>query len=515
MTKHPKSPAGHRPAFPNAVRERSRCFLAALLLLGALTGLSTAAEPDDRWWVRVVPGPGVSPAAPAVPGVEIVLPLKEGFVARVTAASLPALAGAGFTAEVLERDRAGGRPVLVYRDRPGPERLPHLGTLHPLEDGTFFLLAPAGVSVRAELPSRDRFAPLRVTPAEGPPVPSLNAPAGDPLHPLVAPMVGRVSTADLVAWVQALQDFGTRECITPQCELAAAWLLGELGRFNLMPRTEAFTLEDDTTYTVHNVVGVIPGVVTPARHVVICGHFDDYTGGPVAPGADDNASGTAGVLEMAKILSDYDFEYTLVFACFTGEEYGLLGSEDYAGKARASNQDIRAVLNMDMIGYNSGAPNYVDFYVNTASAWIGQRLLEIGPQFNSPDVVTFSSFNRPTMRGSDHASFWDQGYPAVCVIEDLHDFHPDYHTVGDTLDKLNLPYFTGIVKTVTAMAADTARPVGPNGDLNADGVVTDADADAGASALAGNRPAGLRDDAQRDGTLNILDLMRIRRLATP
>lgn len=515
MTTRPAPPTAHRPTAPVADREPSRAILSALLLLGALTGLSLAAEPDDRLWVRVVPGPGVSAVAPSVPGVEIALPLKEGFLARVTTASLPALAGAGFTAEVLERDRAGSRPVLVYRDRPGPDVLPRLGTLHPLEDGTFFLLAPEGASIRAGLPPRDRFAPLRAASAEGPPAPAANAPAGDPLHPLVAPMVDRVSTGDLVAWVQALQDFGTRECITPQCELAAAWLLGELGRFNLMPRTEAFALEVGTIYTVHNVVGVVPGVVTPARQVVICGHFDDYTGGPVAPGADDNASGTAGVLEMAKILSDYDFEYTLVFACFTGEEYGLLGSEDYAGKARASNQDIRAVLNMDMIGYNSGPPNYVDFYVNTASSWIGQRLLEIGPQFNSPDVLTFSSFNRPTMRGSDHASFWDQGYPAVCVIEDLHDFHPDYHTVGDTLDKLNLPYFTGIVKTVTAMAADTARPVGPNGDLDADGVVTAADADRGASALTGNRPAGLRDDVQRDGTLNILDLMRIRRLAAP
>ncbi|MBP7864848.1 MAG: M28 family peptidase [Acidobacteria bacterium] len=515
MTTQPSSPAGSVPPRPSPARGGPRAILATLLLAASLTAFSLAGEAEDRLWARVVPGSAISSGAPALPGVEIVLPLKAGYLARVTAAALPSLAGAGFTAEVLERDRAGSRPVLVYRDRPGPRALPRLGDLHPLEEGTFFLLAPAGVSIREALPPQDRFAPLRALSGAEHDAPVENAPAGDPLHPLVAPMVSRVATADLVAWVQALQDFGTRECITPQCELAAVYLLGELGRFNLMSHLEAFTIEDNGAYPVHNVIGVVPGVVSPSRQVVICGHFDDYTGGPVAPGADDNASGTAGVLEMAKIFSDYDFECTLVFACFTGEEYGLLGSEDYAAKARSANQDIKAVLNMDMIAYNSGPPNYVDFYVNTASSWIGQRMLEIGPLFNSPDVVTFSNFNRPTMRGSDHASFWDQGYPAVCVIEDLHDFHPDYHTVGDTLDKLNLPYFTGIVKTVTAMAADTARPVGLNGDLDASGAVTDADAADGASALAGNRTVGPRDDVKRDGAVNILDLMRIRRLATP
>ena len=113
------------------------------------------------------------------------------------------------------------------------------------------------------------------------------------------------------------------------------------------------------TYTLggikRNVIAEQPGVSQPERIFMVTAHLDDYSENPYnyAPGADDNASGSVGVLIAADILSQYSFDCTIRYALFTGEEQGLVGSYYYAQDASNNGDDIEGVLNLDMIAYNS------------------------------------------------------------------------------------------------------------------------------------------------------------------
>ena len=98
-----------------------------------------------------------------------------------------------------------------------------------------------------------------------------------------------------------------------------------------------------------NVYAVQPGVVYPNKKYIICAHFDDMPTGTLAPGADDNGSGTVAVLEAARILHNYQFQYTIVYALWDEEEQGLIGSAYYANQAFAAGDSILGVINLDMI----------------------------------------------------------------------------------------------------------------------------------------------------------------------
>ena len=100
-----------------------------------------------------------------------------------------------------------------------------------------------------------------------------------------------------------------------------------------------------------NVYGVQYGTDYPNQKFIICAHYDDMPSGTTAPGADDNASGTAAVLEAARIISKYISEYTIVYALWDEEEYGLIGAEYYAALAQAAGDSILGVVNLDMIAY--------------------------------------------------------------------------------------------------------------------------------------------------------------------
>ncbi len=130
-----------------------------------------------------------------------------------------------------------------------------------------------------------------------------------------------------------------------------------------------------------NVVGTLTGLVRPDEVVIVIGHLDstNNSGDPMvsAPGADDNASGSAMVTALAEAMSCYEFEETVKFLTVTGEEQGLYGSSGYAADAAAANEDIQAVLNGDMIsweGYDN--PEDLDVNTNSASAWLG-NLMEL------------------------------------------------------------------------------------------------------------------------------------------
>lgn len=199
-----------------------------------------------------------------------------------------------------------------------------------------------------------------------------------------------------------------------------------------------------------NVVATQSGTAKPDKLIVIGGHYDSISDDPYndAPGADDNASGTAAVLEVARILANYATEYTIKYICFSGEEQGLWGSWAYAEDAYVQGLDIICMLNFDMIAYCDDA----NYDLNVITDYASEELadLYIDAADNYTDLITYKQVN-PSSGGSDHFPFWQFGYPAIFAIERAGSFwNPYYHSTGDLLATLTMPFETEVVKAGVA-----------------------------------------------------------------
>ena len=261
--------------------------------------------------------------------------------------------------------------------------------------------------------------------------------------------------------------------------------------------------------TYPNVIGEIPGLVNPDQIYIIGAHIDDVQN---TPGADDNASGAVATLLAADLLSQYDWGCTIRFAFWTGEEQGLNGSEAYAQRADAANENILAYLNLDMIAYNSpaSAPG-IDLYYDPGTPGSLQMA-----QLFSDVVTTYELDLEPqiltdTMGGSDHMSFWDYGYNSILAIEDENDFNPYYHGSGDTPANNDLTYFTNFTKASLAAFVHQSGCLLTEGVGTLSGTVTDAATSApipGATiTLQGTSgsPITLTTDASGSYTQNLLE----------
>jgi PKD repeat protein len=223
-----------------------------------------------------------------------------------------------------------------------------------------------------------------------------------------------------------------------------------------------------------NVIATIPGAAQPDQIVLITAHMDDMPSGPLAPGADDNASGTTAVMVAADLFRQFEWDCTLRFVAFTGEEQGLLGSKAYALRSYNLGENITGVINLDMIAYNSDTYPIVDLH---ARSWLPGSVAIAG-LFNqvvttydialTPDILIDNSLGNY----SDNKAFWDYGYNAILGIEDYHDFTPYYHTVNDRLSTLDIVYFTNFVKASIGTLAHMGCLAPPPGWLS--GTIGDA-----------------------------------------
>jgi hypothetical protein len=222
-----------------------------------------------------------------------------------------------------------------------------------------------------------------------------------------------------------------------------------------------------------NVIGELRGETNPNDIYVICGHLDDMPSGSIAPGADDNASGSVAVLIAADILTQYRWGCTLRFAFWTGEEQGLYGSAAYAKRAHDNGENIVGVLNLDMIAWNtsSSSPG-IDLHAKSTmpgTLALAQLFADVVSAYHLnliPEIV-------PNGTGSsDHASFWSYGYTAILGIEDFSDFNPQYHTTQDRLNTLDLTYFTNFVKASVGTFASMSGCLIPSGTGYVNGHVT-------------------------------------------
>jgi len=306
---------------------------------------------------------------------------------------------------------------------------------------------------------------------------------------VVGQVIGGVSTDALVAHVCHLQDKDALGYCNTQgsrysknaagLQEAADYIAGQLQQYGLPVTAQTFTLatgavDPDPPVVLTNVIGTLEGVAPPADRgvVIVSAHYDSIasgasSGGP-APGADDNGSGVAAVLEAARLLSERSLWHTVRFVAFAGEEQGLYGSRHYAEVAQNTGENIIGVINADMIAYESDDDPRLEVHAgnipqSAALADLLDNTIQAYGLELSPQIILAAA-----TRASDHASFWDHGFPAVLVIEDTElvgptdDFNPYYHSPEDTLDKINRTYFTRMARGIIGAVTRLARPVGPD-----------------------------------------------------
>ncbi|MDP8912998.1 MAG: M28 family metallopeptidase, partial [Pseudomonadota bacterium] len=258
-----------------------------------------------------------------------------------------------------------------------------------------------------------------------------------------------------------------------------------------------------TPTKVTNVFAIQRGTTDPNRVVIISGHIDSRVSDVMdaikdAPGANDDGSGTAAVIEAARVLSRYKFPNTIVYAALSGEEQGLLGGKIMADYARAQGWHVIANLNNDIIGNSCGSDGYCDAaHVRVFSEgprWQGRedlaaRQRSLGGENDSPsrnlsryvaDLAEDLSLglevrqiwrNDRFGRGGDHTEMLNAGYPAVrftVAVENYNHQHQDLRVengieYGDTVDKMDFPYLRKVTQlNVAALAALARTPPVPD-----------------------------------------------------
>jgi hypothetical protein len=202
-----------------------------------------------------------------------------------------------------------------------------------------------------------------------------------------------------------------------------------------------------------NILATKKGVLYPDSLVIVCAHYDTVT----EYCADDNASGVSAVLEAANVFSDIEFEKTIVYALWDLEENGLYGSKYHAFEAFNNNLKIAAVINADMIGYDSNsdllfevhtkANHENDIFYNKATEIVSGSKLELNP--------IGISFGAPN---SDHSPFWTYDYPAVLITQGYwsKDFNPNYHSVMDRVESISEEFVTKLVRLIAGLTSDIA-----------------------------------------------------------
>ncbi len=268
----------------------------------------------------------------------------------------------------------------------------------------------------------------------------------------------------LTSYVKHLQDFGTRHSDSEEIFEAGNWLVETLGRFGY-PDTLFESIQAGKGIAVGkagNVWASKPGSRRPQFRVLVGGHYDSITNGEFvppqveAPGADDNGSGTAATLEIARVLANRELDATVQYVLFSGEEQGLHGSMRFVTQLIQEEVPPEKIffINMDMIGNSDRLPWRVKIFTNEASLPLAELIAEIARAYTDVEPVMMGNSGR-----SDHAPFHQAGYPAVFLHEN--DFSPVYHSRQDLLVHMEMGYMAEVVRIAAAAVLHLATLAGP------------------------------------------------------
>jgi hypothetical protein len=281
--------------------------------------------------------------------------------------------------------------------------------------------------------------------------------------------------AELVADVQTLAgEIGERNMLRyPQLNAAADFIEGSFSRAGLQPRRDTYEVDGRVC---HNIDAEIRGA--RPEIVVIGAHYDSVFG---APGANDNGSGVAALLALARRFAGKPSDQTLRFVAFANEEPPFfqtkqMGSLVYAGRCKARGDQISAMISLETIGYFSDAPgsqtypspgisafypgtgNFIGFVGNVGSRTLLRRALGL---FREQGKLPSEGAALPSFLSgvgwSDHWAFWQHGYPAIMITDTAPFRYPHYHEATDTPDKLDYDRFALVVSGVERMIEGLAR----------------------------------------------------------
>ena len=336
--------------------------------------------------------------------------------------------------------------------------------------------------------------------------------------PEIQKMLREVSATNIEASIRKLVSFGTRNTLSEQDNpvrgigAARDWIFSEFQRFNaecggcMTVEKQSFTqpkanrVPEPTVLT--NVVATLKGTTDPDRFYVVSGHYDSMCTSPTdakcdAPGANDDASGTSAVIELARVMSKRKFDATIVFMTVPGEEQGLLGAAHYAEQAKIKNTNIEAMITNDIIGgvttnKNSAFRNRVRVFAegvptNETEQQAGIRR-SVGGENDSPSrqlgryvreqaaryLKNFSAwviYRRDRYgRGGDHIPFLERGFAAVRFTEPDEDYTHQHQNVrtengvfyGDTPEFVDFEYVANATRvnliSLASLAAAPAKP---------------------------------------------------------
>ena len=328
----------------------------------------------------------------------------------------------------------------------------------------------------------------------------------------LAGIAADVSAARMKADVARLVSFGTRHTLSSQTDpkrgigASVRWAEAEMKKLGLETLQTCDTVTGrrvPTPTKVCNAVAIQRGTERPNDVVVITGHIDSRVTDVMnfasdAPGANDDGSGTAAVLEAARVLSKHKFPGTIVYAALSGEEQGLLGGKILADHAKAKGWNVIANLNNDIIGNSCGSDKLCNDKIvrvfSEGPRWQGREELaaaqrSLGGENDAPSRNLSRFLDRlaerlPSIgldvmqvwrndrfgRGGDHTEFLNTGFPAVrfsVAVENYNWQHQDLRTekgveYGDTIDKMDFPYLAKVTKlNVAALAALASAPPPP------------------------------------------------------
>ena len=269
-------------------------------------------------------------------------------------------------------------------------------------------------------------------------------------------LVNKVARPSLEANLTHLAAFPTRYSTSTHYTNAATWARNQLQAWQYTTRLQTITVNGSRS---RNVIADKQGNAAGAHEVVLLtAHLDSINlqGGPTAPapGADDNGSGSAGLLEIARAFSEHRMEHDLRFILFGGEEEGLFGSKRYVASLSASEQRrIRAVVNMDMIG----TLNTSTRSVLLEGAPLSQRVID----GLSAAAATYTPLTVETSLNpfaSDHVPFINAGIQAVLTIEGADNTNSNIHSSRDTIDHINYDLALDILRmNVAYIASEIGR----------------------------------------------------------
>jgi hypothetical protein len=303
------------------------------------------------------------------------------------------------------------------------------------------------------------YAPARTTvPNTASSVPA-GAALGTAVDPDIQQMVASVQQQNLQTHVNALAGIFSRRATLPGHQQAVSYVQNQLASVpELTVALDTFSLSYGP-----NVIAELPGNDLANEIVMVGAHLDSivFSGtNDRSPGADDNASGSAAVLELARILSQYEFRRTIRFAWWSAEEFGLIGSAAYAQAAAARGDQIVAYVNTDMNAYRApGDSLSMTFITNDATPSLTSALIQSAQTYVPTLPVTQGQISGGT---SDHRAFFQAGFPAAFPFEDAIDYSPFIHSSQDDVGISANDFVQSalITQVLAAGLADLAEPTG-------------------------------------------------------